>query len=217
MINQAIIAATFALMAQVSIPTEVRVAPGRLFKISATSEAKVIKWVNVSDDADLIVSDNGRWAIFCSTVPGKYKLFCWTATGDIPSDAAVCTVTVIGSSPPPPVIPVDSAMLDELKAELEKIEDKDKKELVGLLIKAYQAVVAMLDSTEIDTGADFLLLARAASKKHIPLDKLLPLREVFAKDLDLIVSTNPTDKFTAKNKFEAKEKFKTYIYLLEQL
>jgi len=203
-------------MAQVSIPTEVRVAPGRLFKISATSESKVIKWVNVSDDADLIVSDNGRWAIFCSTVPGKYKLFCWTATGDIPSDAAVCTVTVIGSSPPPPS-PVDSVMLDELRAELNKIQDKDKKDSVVLLIKAYQAVVSMLDSTEIDTTADFLLLARGASKKHIPLDCLLPLREVFAKDLDLVISTNPTDKFTAKNKSEVKEKFKNYVYLLGQL
>jgi len=43
------------------------------------------------------------------------------------------------------------------------------------------------------------------------------LREVFAKDLDLVISTNPTDKFTAKNKSEVKEKFKNYVYLLGQL
>ena len=215
MINNVFLASVMCLFSQVTIPIEAKVAPGRLLKISADSPAKIIKWINVSEDADLIVSDGGRWAIFCSTVPGRYKVFCWTAAGDIPSEASICTITVIGSSPNP--LPIDNAMLEELQIALGKIDDTDKKNSIALLIKAYQAVVLVLDSTEIKTTADFLLVARTASRKHIPSDALLSLREIFAKDLDSIVSTNPTDIFTAKVKMLVKEKFKNYIFLLGQL
>jgi hypothetical protein len=215
MINQVFIASIMCLFSQVTIPMEAKVAPGRLLKISADSPGKIIKWINVSDDADLIVSDGGRWAIFCSTVPGRYKVFCWTAAGDIPSEASICTITVIGSSPNP--LPINNAMLETLQIALGKIEDNDKKNSIAALIKAYQAVVLVLDSTEIKTTADFLLVARTASRKHIPSDALLSLREIFANDLDLIVSTNPTDIFTDKVRMQVKEKFKSYVNLLGQL
>lgn len=217
MINQLVLASILCLFSQVTIPSEAKVAPGRLLKISATGDSKIVRWINVSDDADLIVSDNGKWAIFSSTVPGSYKIFCWTATGDIPSEASVCTITVIGNKPTPNPTPVNNAMLEELQIALGKIEDKDKKDLVASLIKAYEAVTLILDSADIDTTADFLIVARTASRKHIASDSLLPLREIFAKDLDMVVSTNPTDKFTVKMKADVKEKFKNYIYLLGQL
>ncbi len=92
---------SFAQDATVTLPKDMSVKPGRLLKIAATTTGKTVKWCLPSDDADLIVAESGMWGIFSSTVPGKYKVFAWTAVADKPSDAAICTVTVEGTPPTP--------------------------------------------------------------------------------------------------------------------
>ena len=208
-------ASLLCLFSQVSLPAQAKVDPGRLLKLTAISEGKIIRWINPNNEVDLIVSDNGKWAIFSTTIPGQYKVFCYTATADLPSEPAMCIIKVGNDE----VIPTPSnlAMLEALQIAFEKLSDKNKTESLALLIKAYQAVVLMLDSTDIDTTANFLLLARTASRKHISGEALLSLREIFAADLDLIVSTNPEDKFTSKMKTTVKERFKSYINLLGKI
>lgn len=213
MINQVFTAAILCLFSQVTLPTDAKVAQGRLLKLSAISESKVIKWINVDDNADLIVSDSGKWAIFSSTVAGKYKVFCWTSVNNIPSEAAVCVITVGDLKP----TPINSELLNSLKLVFEKIDAPDKKTSLESLKKAYQSVLTMLDNDQIKTTADFLLQARAAAKKHITADSLLPLREVIANDLDMCVPTDPSSIFTDKIRSNVRDKFSLYINLLGQI
>lgn len=95
----------------VKLPAEVRTKPGRLLKLSAETDGKTVRWAIASEDADLIPSESGRWAIFSAPAPGRFIVLAWTAAGDVPSEAARCIV-VVGDAPPGPApgpapIPVD--------------------------------------------------------------------------------------------------------------
>ena len=78
----------------IALPAEVNASPGRLVKLTATTEGKLVRWVLASDDADLVPFPDGKTALFCSPKPGRYVVFAWTAAGDVPSEAAKCVVVV---------------------------------------------------------------------------------------------------------------------------
>lgn len=89
------------LGADVKIPASVTVKVNRLIKVDATSTTP-IKWLNLSDDLDMIPDSSGKSAILMSPVPGKYKIAVYTADKDGPSEPAYCVVTVEGVAPPVP-------------------------------------------------------------------------------------------------------------------
>src|SRR3954454_13751325 len=85
----------------VKLPTEVRARPGRLTLIRAETEGKVLRWVSLSEGADLLPYLD-KQAIFSAPAPGRYRILAYTAAGDVPSEPALCTVIVEGASPPGP-------------------------------------------------------------------------------------------------------------------
>lgn len=89
--------------AEVKIPPEVKVRPGRLTKIEAVASDKAaIRYINVHDALDLIESETGRWAIVTSAVPGRYRIAAYSDAGGPP---AYCVVIVEGEAPKPPPDP----------------------------------------------------------------------------------------------------------------
>lgn len=93
---------TPGLLAQeISLPTNIKTSPGRLVPINVTTNGSIVRWAS-PEDCDLIPFPDGRTAIFSSMVPGKYRILAWTAKDNVPSQAAVCVVTVEGSAPTPP-------------------------------------------------------------------------------------------------------------------
>jgi hypothetical protein len=86
----------------VKLPATINVKTGRLTKITADSSGAV-KWFSCSGDVDLLPVD-ATSVIFCSDQPGSYTIMAYTASGNVPSNAAVCTV-VVGGTPPGPTPP----------------------------------------------------------------------------------------------------------------
>ena len=93
-----------AAAADVQLPPELHVNPGRLLRIPATTTGPAVKWQLCQvDQADLIpLSGDGKLALFTAATPGVYRVFAWTGDATGPSDAAVCLVTVGNPSPPAP-------------------------------------------------------------------------------------------------------------------
>jgi hypothetical protein len=92
----------------INLPASLTARPGRLVVVKATTNGKAVKWVSLSDEADLLpYLDNS--AIFNAATPGTYRILAYTALGDVPSEPAICTVTVGEPTPPippgPPPIP----------------------------------------------------------------------------------------------------------------
>ena len=214
MINSILAASVLALFSQIALPPTASVEPGRLIKISATTDGKVIRWINTSANADLIVADSGQWAIFSSPVAGEYKVFCWTSINNLPTEAAICVVTVGAVQPP---IPVNNELWLRVQEAYTKEQAATKRAEVAQLIKGYEAVCIVLAGDPIATAEDFITKSRAETQKYIPLQLLPALRAVIATDLATIIDSEPGTKIDQKKQAEIRAAFLSYIVFLRRL
>jgi hypothetical protein len=90
--------------AEVKVPAEVKVAPGRLARIVVETKGKAVEYVNVYPGADIFREYAPDQFVFrfLADAPGKYRLGFY-APDAAPSPAAYCDVVV--GDPPPPVPP----------------------------------------------------------------------------------------------------------------
>jgi hypothetical protein len=91
----------------VKMPSEVKIPPGRLASIVIESNGKVTKFGCLSSEVDVFREYDPdptkiRVRVIAYT-PGKYAIFAYTAMGDVPSEPAICWLTV--GDPPPPTPP----------------------------------------------------------------------------------------------------------------
>lgn len=198
----------------INLPKDLTVKPGRLLKIEATTQGKAIRWVNTSDDADLIVSESGRWAIFSSTVPGVYKIFAWTAQGDIPSEASICAILVGDPNPiPNPPLPED-ALKTAIKAIYGADNSPNKKIWKDSLQAVYSEVAKAASDIDIRTAGELFSIARKSSQKILPANALQSIREKIANDLDSQLPTDPGEELTVEIRNKAAKLFNRYADIL---
>jgi hypothetical protein len=90
-----------ALAADVKVPAEVKVAPGRLARIVVETKGKTVEYVNVYDNADIFREYDPAAFVFrfLADAPGCYKVGFYAPDAS-PSPAAYCWV-VVGDAPPP--------------------------------------------------------------------------------------------------------------------
>ena len=163
---------------KVELPATLNAKPGRLIQITAKTEQKAVKWFLASSDADLIVMESTKTAIFSAMIPGDYRLIAYTAAGDVPSDPSICIVTVGNIVPTPPTPPTPN---DPLAVALENIwgalQEPDSRNSKAALIATYRDGAALVDDPKIvDLGA-FHAGLLAARRKRLADDKLLAIRE----------------------------------------
>jgi|GEM_PF-507881 len=200
----------------VTLPRDLTAKPGRLLKIEANTTGKSIRWVNVSEDADLIVSESGKWAIFSATAPGKYRVFAWTAFQDIPSEAAVCTITVEPSQPVPPPSPEDS-----LKAAVQAIYGADTNPQKSVhkdnLISSYGEFARTIRNPKWTTAGEFYKACRATISSLMRDEDLQAIREKFGEELNRRLPTDPGTLLTDTHRADAVSLFTRFAKLLGEI
>jgi hypothetical protein len=164
----------------VTLPTEVSAQPGRIVRLQAQTDGKLVRWALASDDADLVPFPDGKVALFSSPEPGRYLVLAWTAVGDVPSEAARCVV-VVGAPTPPP------GPTDPLAADLRRLFDadatKDKETHLAQLAAVYREAVRFADHPDVRTAAELAGRIRAAANSLLPADALVPLRKRVAEEI----------------------------------
>jgi hypothetical protein len=206
----------------VSLPDKVRTSPGRLVKLEA-SGGKIIRWASCSADCDLIVSESGRWAVFSCLVPGSYRVLAWTAAGDVPSEAAVCTVLVEGTTPGPrpPPQPEPPAPADELAKALAaawaREQSPAREAHRDLLAGLYRGAVETAGREKIKTAGELYRVLAEAGTKLLPADALPHVRQALAGYLDRRLPTKPAEPLTAEVRARAAVEFARIADALEKL
>lgn len=198
----------------INLPKDLTVKPGRLLKIEATSAGKSIRWVNTSEDADLIVSESGRWAIFSSTVPGVYKVFAWTAQADTASEASICAILVGDPSPQPNPPAPDDALRNAIKAIYGADGSPNKKAYKESLQALWAEVAKKASDLDILYTGELFSIAKASSAKILPPGALLPIREKIAADLNANLPTDPQTELTVEIRAKAAKLFNRYSDIL---
>lgn len=87
----------------ITLPKEVRGEPGSFIKVPAATDCKEVRWYSPDKGLECFPVEllkDSKTAVVTATAKGRYRLVCWTAKGDAPSDPAVCVV-VIGDAPDP--------------------------------------------------------------------------------------------------------------------
>ena len=202
----------------VSLPPAVVARPGRLVQIAAKTDCKLVRWYLAGDDADLIVMESTRSAIFSAMAPGRYKILAWTAAGDIPSEAAVCVVTV-GSAPPAPpgpVTPTDPLTV-ALKGLLEANQDPDKATQLAALADVYRRAAKAATDPEIRTAGDLFAFARRQAVAALPPMALEAIRARLGEELAAVLPTDPDAALTPSIRTAATEIYNKLAGILESL
>ncbi len=213
-----LILAALAADPTVSLPPAVAARPGRLVQIAARTDCKLVRWYLAGEDADLIVMESTRSAIFSAMAPGRYKILAWTAAGDIPSEAAVCVVTV-GSAPPAPpgpVAPTDPLAV-ALQALLEINQDPDKTKQAATLADVYRRAAKAATDPEIKTAGDLFSFARRQAVATLPPMALEAIRNRLGEELAAVLPTDPDAALTPSIRTAATEIYSRLAKILESL
>jgi hypothetical protein len=187
-------------------------------QIAARTDCKLVRWYLAGDDADLIVMESTRSAIFSAMAPGRYKILAWTAAGDIPSEAAVCVVTV-GSAPPAPpgpVVPTDP-LAEAFRALFETYQDSDKAKQVAALADVYRRASKAAGDPEIKTAGDLFTFARQQAVATLPPMALEAIRNRLGEELAAVLPTDPDVVLTPSIRTAATEIYTRLAKILENL
>lgn len=172
-------AAPVAAEPVLTLPATVQARPGRFVVIEAGGDGKLIRWVSLSPEADVLPYLE-RQALFVAAAPGEYRVLAYTAVGDTPSPPAFCVVRVAAPAPPvppTPPVPPDTSLVSDLKAALEADTGEDKVSQVRLLIVLYRDAVRFSATPEILNTADLAARLKAAANALLPASALPGVRK----------------------------------------
>lgn len=174
----------------VTLPKELKARPGRLLQIKAETEGKTVRWFCPSEDADLLPYPGAeKAAIFVSPTPGQYRVYAYTAAGDIPSEPACCVVTVEGQPPSPPAPPPSDPLAQALQAAYAGDPSPTKAKSLelyhGLLL---QAAAGTTNDPGIKTVGQLRDVIHQAAQSLIG-DNLAALRKAIETQLDRSLPT----------------------------
>jgi len=93
---------------KLTLPATVKGDPGQFIQVPSDTDCTTIKWFCIDPNLNLFPVDllkNTKTAIVTGNTPGAYRLMAIGAKADVPTDPAICVVTING--PPVPIVPVN--------------------------------------------------------------------------------------------------------------
>ena len=163
-----------------SLPAQVKAKPSEFITISAKTDNPNVKFVML--DAGLNVLDKKLIAdpktfIAVASKNGKYKLLCYTAKADIPSDPVFCEI-VVGDDEVTP----DPDKPDQFKEIVQSVYGAAKDEKgKDAMLEGFKEVLKNVDSAK--TVKDFDGLVKKHVSPKLQKDQLSALRRVISDHL----------------------------------
>lgn len=204
----------FAQTPSISLPASIQAKPGRLIQIVAKTDAKTVRWFLSSPaDADLIIMESSKQAIFSAMEPGRYRLVAYTASGDVPSDPAICDITV--GLTPSPVNPTDP-LATSIAAIWGALDEPERLLSKDGLTQAYKAGLLLTSDPKIlDVGA-FNAALVALRRARVGDSKLVTIRDRISDEWATL-GNDPSAPFTADMRLKAAAIINRVVAALEVL
>jgi len=194
-----------------SLPPQVKAKTSDFIVIQAQTENKNVKFVMLDEGLNILnrslVADPKTF-IAVASKNGKYKLLCYTAKGDMPSDPVFCEIIVGDNNPDPePVKP------DQLKEIVKSVygaqPDPEGKDA---MLAGFKDVLKNIESAE--SVKDFDGLVKKYVSPKLKKDQLTALRGVLSDHL----AANLGNKASANlDKAKAKQVLVQIIDVLSSL
>ncbi len=194
----------------IRLPAEVSARPGRLVRLEADTQGTVVRWLLVGD-ADLLPLPGTKTAVACSPTAGRFLVIAWTASGDVPSEAARCTLVVGDPAPPPPADPLAA----DLKTAFAADPSPQKAAHVKQLASAYRQAATAAGSAR--TAAELYETLKQFVAAGLPADAVVGVRKRLAVEVAKTLTTDADSPLDATTRAAAGKLFARLATLLEEL
>lgn len=205
---------------KLTLPKELRTAPGRLLTVVATTEGKKVLW-RVPEQIEYRLCPSGKELTGVCLTPGRYTLTAITAIGDEPI-VADCVLIVDSSGPVPPPNPGPSPppIPDQLQIDIQRLYTEDqsatKSETSAKLASLYRLAATTVAKPEIETAGQLAQVIRDASTTLVGAG-LLSVRRRVAEELGRVLPTDPDAKLTPEVRDRASKLFNRLSTICEGL
>lgn len=198
------------------VPAEIRGDAGSFVVISAETQGKQVKFYAMDLGLAVLPSEllsSQKSTIVVAVKPGRYRILCYTAVGDIPSEPAICTLVIGGSAPPPgPFVPVDP-LIDALSGIYGGLQEVSKQADALALAGVYRAGAALAETSQ--TVGTLYSELRAIGGKTLKGDAIRPIRDRIAVETIRVIGDNPAAQISAQLAASARAHFLRAAHALE--
>jgi hypothetical protein len=210
------------------LPDQVKAQVGTFVPITAQTKGEVVKFVALDPGLSVfpanLLSDK-KTTVVVATQNGRYRILAYTSINNIPTEPAFTTVIVgdvnpippnpgPGPNPTPPNPNVPDELADNIKGIFGGLQESDKTDSAKKLAQVYELAVLEADNPKYSSLGQLYSAVRAISFQNIKADKLNPIREVIANELDKVLGTDPNIKLDDTTKKKIKEQFKRIAKIL---
>lgn len=182
---------------------DVRAVAGDWIVLRADTEGRVVRWKALDRGLRLAPPElalrDPRTAVATAARPGRYRVVCVTARGDVPSEIVEFVVTVEadapdppGPGPPEPTDPVARRVRDAFASD--PGEAAKKREYVIALAGFYAAMAKHVQADQAATVGDLLSDYRAAIPAVLPDDAVPATRKACGEEVASVAGADPDRK-----------------------
>jgi hypothetical protein len=186
-------AAAAADPAGLTLPPEVRIAVGKLARITVETDAKIIAWRTPAGvDASVCT---GR-ELTCTAPSGRYTIVCAAVVADT-IKFAECTLIVDGTAPVP--LPVD-LLAGELARLYAAESAADKLASLAKLQALWRKAATLPGDPSLQTAEALLAVMKLAADDLLPAGLLQPMRQRIREELNKSLPTDPAAVLTPESR-----------------
>jgi len=211
-----------------TIPAQV----GVFVTITAVTPGEVVKFITLDPGLSVFPSNllsDKKSTVVVAIKEGRYRILAYTSINNQPSNPAFTTLIVgdVGPMPPAPPNPgpgpmpptpnppqPDDLFLQSLKSVYGGLQESDKAESVKRLQQVYVFASAESDNNKYTNLGQLYSNIRSMSVQSLKADKIVPIRDMIANQLDTTLGTDPNVPLNAENRKKCKDLFSRINKLL---
>jgi hypothetical protein len=187
--------------------TDVRAVVGDWIILRAETEGRVVRWKAIDRGLRIAPPEltlrDPKATLATAARPGKYRVVCVTAKGDVPSEIVEFVVTVEPDGPGPPPDPEPSDPLARKLREALQTDPGDlakKREHVATLAGFYSAMAKHVATEQVATIGDLVSDYRNAIPIVLPADAIPKVRKVCGEEVAAVAGDDADRKIDSQLK-----------------
>lgn len=205
---------------------DVRAAAGDWIVLRAETDGTIVRWKSLDRGLRLAPPEltlrDAKITIATANQPGKYRVVCVTAKGDVPSEIVEFNV-IVEAEGPAPAPPVPPTPVDPLLKQLREAFTNDvgelavKREQAKILSGFYRAMTQHIEANNVASVGDLLSDYRNAIPTLLPESALPGTRKFCGEQVALVAGNDPTRVIDASLKSKFVELFTRLASALDAL
>ena len=233
MLSHIFIGCFLAFSQDITLTETIKTAPATFVAVTAQTKGLDVVFVTLDPGLSVFPSNllvDKKTTVVVAPKEGRYRILAYTSIDNKPSQPAYTTI-VVGNPPPDPdpvpnpkpprpptpPPPPDSPLATTIKSIYGGLQESDKSVNVKRLGQVYELAVVEADNAQYKTLGQLYGSIRSAAIQSIKNDKIVPIREAIANELDNFLGTDGSKPLDASTRANCKAAFKLVATILGEI